>query len=482
MELRRQGLIAGLIWIMISGIEFFILSSIGYSEEALKAASLTAILNCFFQLFTLKVIKAPVLSFFSVFIVFLYLFHFGQAVTAAFFDHLAFSLPNYISHYMTNKNAAWRSLCVSLFSIGMIYSGGVLFGNPNHYTVKYDRKMRSEAAGYRSYQTCYYMGRALFIIGTPFQVYYDLRRLQAAMLGGYTGARSVESASGVFGVIASFMYVSIPLIYLTIESRKKRKIFLIAMLAYMCVTMLSGNRGHQVVNIVAVLLVVWFASDMKLSPWNVIKWCVIIFVGLVFLNLIFDIRKYGISYMFDHFAASLGAALENNIVVESLHNFGSTIFTPYLVISGYGTTYTPFFGETYLKSIVSVIPDVFHTFAAINNQAVFSRVLETAHAIGGSFIAELYYNFGSGYWIASFLFGAVYVRISDKIMSAVRSGHYRVVCLFLPFMSYSLWWVRDTVGGITRPVVWLLLVYYVIYRSPFISARSKKGPERPEIM
>ena len=135
--------------------------------------------------------------------------------------------------------------------------------------------------------------------------------------------------------------------------------------------------------------------------------------------------------------------------------------TPYLVIDGKGSA--SFLGETYIKSFVSVIPDLFHNLTNINNSAIFGRMIQTNHAIGGSFVGELIYNFGSLYWLFSLLFGMLYSWLSSKIYIATKVYDYRTICLFYPITSSFLWWVRDSVGSVTRSVIWLLLIYWIIH-------------------
>ena len=458
MLVKKNNFYSAFIWFFIAIIQYVIFNALTYSEDSLKILAIVVIINCLAQIVTLKMMNYPLISFFCAFIVFLYVFHFGQVITAAYFPTSYFDVGNYITHYMTNRALAWQSLCVCLLSINLIYCGGL---------IKSEYDCEKNVCCYeddRSYLTCYRMGRFLFAIGLPFRLFIDIRQLAAALVGGYSAANALQSFSGVFGAIAGFWYISIPLIYLTMENGKKKKIFLIACLSYICLTMLTGNRGHQMVNIVAILIIVRHASSRSFRIREVIKWGIVGFVALIALDLVFEMRQYGINYFFQNFSVVLSDSLKNNVIIETLHNFGSTVFTPYLVLEGYGTKYNTFWGETYIKSFVSVIPDVTGAFRSINNSAIFARVLDTNHAIGGSFIGELYYNFGPLYGVFSLIFGVIFGEISAILYRAVKENDLYQVCKYLPFASLSLWWVRDSVGGVTRSVVWLTLLL-LLFRS-----------------
>ncbi len=472
MKIRFNSFVASSMWMIICLLEILVLKNMTFSEYSLRIITIIAIVNCILQIITIRITGNRLFSFFTAFIIFLYLFHFGEAITGSFYSDINFDFPNYILHYMTDKTIAWETLICSLAFICVTFSGGILFYTSCANTPKFVDKEEIDDEQVLEYRICKYMGYLLFAISTPLKLYFDIKQLLAAASGGYYAARNVESFSGVFSCIANFWYVSIPLIYLTIKSKKIRKIFVSLLIGYICLTMLTGNRGRQVVNLIAIFLVIHHSSEKKLNVGKIIKWCFIVFIALVFLNLVFDIRKYNLSYFLANFGQFVEEALEKNVLVETCHNFGSSIFTPYLVIEGYGTDYTPFFGETYLKSFVSVVPDFLHAFKDINNQAIFSRVLNTKHLIGGSFIAEAYYNFGKLCYAFAFLFGVIYLKISNALYIAVKRRNLGKVCILYPFLAYSLWWVRDTVGGVTRPIVWLLIIYILISHAPEV--RRKK--------
>lgn len=106
---------------------------------------------------------------------------------------------------------------------------------------------------------------------------------------------------------------------------------------------------------------------------KVIIYILLGFLGLLALDLVFDMRGVGVSDFFSNLGYYIGKALQNNIILETIGSFGETIFTPYLVLCDYGVKFSPWFGECFVKSIVSIVPDLFGWFTDINNQAIFQK-------------------------------------------------------------------------------------------------------------
>ena len=462
-----RNLFATAIWAIISITDYFIIKIISQSEAALYHYSLLTIINLIIQLIIIKKCKIKLFSFFPIFIVLLYLFHFGQLYTHTLFQDVVFSQVNYIERYMPDYTCTLRTIQVCIISINMIFLGGLLASS--------FIKKESMVAKIEKSNTCYYFARILFCISFPLKLYIDYKQMTNALTLGYHGAIETQMISGVIGAIASFWYISIPLVYITSKKKSTKKTLLIFAYIYILMTMFTGNRGHQIVNLLGITIIIRYQIKTKMKVKHIILYSIAAFIGLIFIDLIFKNRGYGIIYIVSNFPTLFIASLKNNIVLETINNFGSTILTPYLVISGKGTKFNPFFGETYLKSFVSIVPDAFGAFKNINNDAIFSRNLHTSHNIGGSIIAEFYYNFGAMYPYISVLFGIIYYKVSDKIIKSMNNKNYDAICLYLPFAICTLWWVRDTIGGVIRPVAWLMIIYMATYT---ITKQVKKEEEQ----
>ena len=443
-------------WLIVAIIENSFLMLLSYNDDDLYLLAILVALNFSAQTFTLYGFKIRLVSFFYAFLAFLYVFHFGQLMTYSLFNETEFDYSNYITAYVERPEIMWKALRVSLFVMNGIFIGGLLaFRKKTIIFTNEKIEAKSNWSVIKSY------GLTLLLISFPFRIYLDVMNFFVSSALGYGATDKVSIGSGVFSAVANFWYLAILLYYFAVKDKYKQY-YCIICVVYMFLTMLSGHRGHQIISIVSLAIVYIIDNNVKFNLKRTTLGLLLSLVILSFLDIIFAIRGSGFDYLYNHFQDVINESTKNNIILETLNDFGGTIYTPYLVIDGYGRVFSPFFGECFLKSFVQIIPDIGGTFKEINISSIYPKMLNTNHMIGGSFVGEMYYNFGEFYWLFPFFFGSVMGKFSQKIELAIMNKRYNQICLYLPFLSYSLWWVRDAVGNFTRPVVWLLLIYYVV--------------------
>lgn len=452
MTYTKKGFFSSIIWVLISLLEYAFLSQLSYSHENLYSFAVLVCANLLAQTYTLYKNGISVVSFYYAFILFLYIFHYGQLITFSFFYDVEFDFLNYIESYVSQPYAMWKALLVSLMVINMVVVGGLVVDKSNS-------SCSNHVAS--SLRICKKYSVLLFIVSTPFRLALDIMNFLAASSGGYGATDYVSIGGGIFSAFAGFWYVAVPIYYLCLKSKKDKNVFCIIILIYMAFTMLCGHRGHQFVSLISLFIVYIIDNRIKINICRLFLLFILSFVVLSFLDIIFAIRTYGIDYLLSHMSEVIKDSLEKNVYIETLNDFGGTIFTPYLVIEGYGIYYQPFWGECMIKSFMQVIPDFAGWFKELNTSSIYPKMLNSNHQIGGSFVGDMYYNFGNSYWIFPLLFGYYYSKLSLKTSQAIISKNLYQVCLFLPFLLYSLWWVRDCVGNFTRPVIWLyfLLIF-----------------------
>ena len=438
-------------WLLVIFLEICAFSSNMLSANSYVFFSIIIIFNLLAQLFTLKICGCRMCSFFTVFIVLFYVFHMGQVVMLGLFPNYEYEYVNYITTFMRNSTIAKDTIIVCIVCINAFFFGGIISTGK-----KKQLKSRREVLN-----NPFHSGKLMFILLFPFRFYADLVAVTVALSGNYSSTFDVSLiGGGVTSAFASIWYISLPLYYLEIKPKYKKKyIFLI--ICYLAFSMLSGARGHAVIGLLGLMIVVVLEKN-KLPIKKVLFYILLSLLLLLALDLVFDMRGVGVFAFFSNIGYYITKTLQNNIILETIGSFGETIFTPYLVLNGYGTQFSPWFGECFVKSIVSIVPDLFGWFSDINDQAIFQKMLRSSHAIGGSFAGDMYYNFGSLYWLGSAIIGFVYARYSLKVSFAIKNADYKCVYKCIPFLCLSLWWIRDSIGNMTRNLVWALLILYVI--------------------
>lgn len=421
------------------------------SNDNLTEFSIMLTINFVLQMVTLYIKKVPLFSFFPVFIIFYYVFHFGQVFLIGLFPKYEMDYLNYVESYMTNNIYFRQTLILCLVCINMFFVGGMMM--KYRAPIEYSDSVIVNAKN---------IGRILFFLLFPLRLLFDGILIAASAVGGYMAAHAALNAiPGVFSALASMWYASVPLYYLELKTSKGKKQFLVVIILYLLASMISGMRGLQMVCIVCLIILV-LTEQRQLKAKQLVLYGFIAVIGMYLIDILYDLRNMGLKDFLKDYTTTVEGTGKSNIILETLGTFGETVYTPYLVVEGYNSSFHPFFGECFIKSFVTIVPDVTGVFKDINNEAYFARMLGTQNAIGGSFAGEMYYNFGTLYWLASLLIGMLFFYVSNKITIEIKKGNYYLLLLLIPFAFLFVWWVRDTVGDFTRKMVWLTIIIFFI--------------------
>ena len=439
-------LLVGLIAVIL---ELFYFLHYRVFEDNYLSLSIIICLNLLLNVCSLVACKHKAFSFLICFVTFYYLFHFGEVIMQGFFPWYKYEYLSYLNVYMTNPDDASQTLKLSLICINMFVLGALCFGEKRTYVVK-----ASDLCGVR-------FGKTMFYCLLPFRLFYDARIMYYALNGNYASTFNISfTGEGIISSLASICTIAAMIYYLE-TSNKNDKYILIISVAYLLFNMLSGGRGHSLVAIISFLIVFFAKKKPKITIKKALIFIVLVYFLLVFVDLIYDLREVGFRAFINDLGAYLISAFKNNILFETIGSFGETIFTPYLVVQGYGKTLNPFFGEGFIKSLASIVPDAFSFLSRINKEAVFTKMLNSDFALGGSFAGDLYYNFGSLYWLFAFIIGYFYSKFSYRFNFYVTTKQIGKSYKYLAFLGLSMWWIRDSVGGITRDIVWCLLLIFI---------------------
>lgn len=443
-----KNIIFAIFLIFISLLEFLLIDWKSLSIGNLNFISWIIIINLVLQALCWKAVNKDYISFFFAFVVFYYVFHFGQVVITGLMPNYPLEYLNYVTTYMNDENLG-ITIEICVFCINSFFIGGLIF------KYKINKKHLCE-------KRC--IGSKLFWILFPIKLCLDLVQIAIAMYLGYNGVNLImRRVPGIISCLANMWYATIPIYYLSLLQKNKNKKahkLVIWTVVYMCITMLTGNRGHQMVAIISLMIVV-LLTQKRHTTADLLKYGLYGLGGLFFIDIIYAFRETSISEFFSNMGTFTKTADESNIFIETIGTFGETIFTPYLVLEKFQSSNHPFFGEAFIKSIVGIIPDATGIFKKINDDAIFTRRLGTKYLIGGSFAAEMYYNFKELYPIFSCMIGMIFSMISERVNKMIRLKYYTEVTFGVAVCGLFIWWVRDSVGNLTRQVVWMyLLIYY----------------------
>lgn len=390
-------------------------------------------------------------SMFYFFVSFFYVFHFGQVLLKGLIPDYEYDYLNYLdSGWMLSFEYTKQSVILSMVVVNLFVVGGLLVNK--NLQPKSDEKYSILVWKY------------IFYLFLPVRLLYDAIQTYVGISMGYLAAiNSTRFIPGVFSALGNIWYAVAPIYLLYMEKASDRKKFLFIMVLYLCVTMLSGNRGHQIVCLVT-LFYAYLSRTKALSTKTIFKYGLLSIIGLFLVDIIYELRHVGLNQFMSDSSNVINSVFKKNIILETVGTFGETIYTPYLVVEGYGKDFHPFFGESFIKSIASIVPDVSGSLKEINNEALFTNQLDTESNIGGSFAGEMYYSFGKWYPLMSAIIGFLYASLSVRVNNALKNNKIKTIGTEMAVLSLSLWWVRDCAGNMTRSIVWVAILVFFLNR------------------
>ena len=164
---------------------------------------------------------------------------------------------------------------------------------------------------------------------------------------------------------------------------------------------------------------------------------------------------------------------------------GDTGYTAQAVLNEWLPQNEPTYGDAYYKGVFAVIPNLIPSvidFGKITEQSSCairlqkSGVLdENYQNIGGSFLGEIFMNFGvtSGIFVC-FLWGLFFGSIGRRSVIAIHNDDLYNLIFYISVMLASIYWVRSYFGGGIREVVWDGLLGYYIVRK-YISHKIRRN-------
>ncbi|MDP0507264.1 MAG: O-antigen polymerase [Fusobacterium sp. JB019] len=439
---------------------FFVISQINLQifNSWICSISWIIVFNLLVNLYFIKKLKISFFSMINFFLIFLYLFHFGQILLMGLIPAYKFSNFNYIKIMNVEILKKTVFICIQFINFFLL---GIILLKKEIIIKKNISKQYDNLEKINKLNLLKKVGWTFIIISFPIQIYIDSSNLVSAFLGGYRSTFS-SKLPGLIGAIGYFLFTGVGILIIAYKNKKRKsKTIFFGTILYLLGTMLTGNRGHQVVTII-VLIYLYVKLNMNINIKFCYRMLIIAFLGMVFINVIYDMRGHGINYFFNNMNILIVEQIKSNPFLELIESFGETIYTPYLVVQKIDKIIQPTYGKTYIYSLVSILPNIGGAFTNINNSAAFQKMLNVP-VIGGSFLGEVFYNFKYIGFFVMIILGGILGRISEKLEISFIKKNYINIIYIIPVFINTLWWVRDSFSYIVRPIIWQwILMYFLI--------------------
>lgn len=439
---------ASILLLCVFGISEFELS------EWIRYCSLLLLLTFIFQMVMLKKSSVNLLSLSVIFLIFSYIFHFSHV----FLVSIGFNFVGYTERWLGintyGTETFKRAVELSIFSTYFVYIG-ILMANLNVFKSK--RYIQNKEIKVNSEKLYLFLGVIFLVLSIPVDfIYIFLGQIRAMLSSGYLAVHEYE----VNYIAKLVSYLLMPGVFLIITSKQinnnKRKIILIMFIIYKLLSMLTGLRAYNLISILLILLLYYInVKKLKVRFRYVLLFIILSIPISALLITIRNIRADGINFSL---LFSEIFNISNNIYLNLMAEFGMTIN---LVSVVYQSMTAPSGGLQFFSGIVSIIPGISMIFNDINWDSMAIATAFDVWHMGGSYIADFYFDFG--YWgiLGCGFYGYIIHKINNYIDNKISIKRYDKVALLIPIVVEVLFTVRSTASKLPRMAVWYVVIYLV---------------------
>ena len=233
--------------------------------------------------------------------------------------------------------------------------------------------------------------------------------------------------------------------------------------------MLTGNRLFAVGAICVLFYCYKMLTKKTLLRQAIITLVIMYFVAGI-VTSISHLRLNSVltlsSILSDSFSNS------NQTFLYILEEFGGTFKTPLMVMQQV-PSYTDYsYGLTYIKSLITIIPNFNDSIRSIYQQSIYLFSLRGTAAMGGSYIGEMYFNFGYFSFVLAIPIGAVIGKLTDKADQLIMNRKYIEFSYYIMIVFGLYMWVRGYFTELIRGPIWAALLIYIV-NSIIVSLKEK---------
>lgn len=439
-------------------------SSIDYfSEDSLRKFSFVlcwcGVIQIMCHTYTWKKLTKGWFSIQTIFLIFCFLFNYGQCLLWAFNIHSSTEIGASLLYYKFNITSL--VLCkAQLITLAIIYSLHIgmmiAYGKKNgHKLVK--RKKNVERC---SEQNIDIGCKLLFCAITPISFYCSIKNLILARAAGYWAiyyGNTAYSTNSILVLISMMFFTSV--MGILIFCNKGALIKKMALLSFVVLSLIqfaSGDRGfvYQVC-----ILIFWYMQrkKIKIPKTKLIFFLIISYIGIGLLSAVKEIR--GGHVTLSALVTVLGSA-EKLPISSALLEMGGSM-SPLVAIVAYGGNPYPY-GNTFIFTLPGMITEHLITIFEIPYESLanwFSfEFLNLNSGAAFSIVAEIYMNFGIyGGLIFALVLGMILGKIF-RIDYSTPTSELFSISTAAALISIS----RNTFQTGMKNFFWGVIVYYLM--------------------
>lgn len=462
--------------LMLKTLYFFvaimcILTSYMYhnKENVFFVLGVCCLIELFIYLYVNKRIMGSLLNYSAIFIIVLFVFHFGQVMLLAFFEDIIIKYQmRIVLSYFSELDALSAMRIINIAFVGMSF--GTLKKN------KLSRQNNIVGSLSTHNDVAVHKWAGLIICTTfPIKLFVDVMLLYRSFtLGFTTSSHWLQSFPNFIRSIGNISMVGFALLVLSQrQDQKKQLVTYCSIVGYLLILMLSGWRSENVAYLVVITFIYIRSRQKKIRISRIVAYGLLLYLLLGVLYTVVSVR-FSVDRSFSAYLDAFEKVLvgDKNVILESLREYGNTGYTAICVLKLWLNNYSPSYGKSYLLGVTAVLPNIMGLPGKLTTASTFAldlqnkgMVISSYRNIGGSILGEFFFNFGIvGGIIFAYLIGCLIGLVNRQVEKYIHSSDILVVVYYIPIMFGSLYWIRDAFSGGIRDVIWGMMFCFIMKR------------------
>ena len=408
-------------------------------------------------------ISKNVFNYNIIFIIFVYLFTFGQIVLYSVgVPTKLLSVFRLSSLTDINWASEFALFCFLFFQIGTLLPYLKVIKN-NEKEQKVDKVNNSGVLA-----SIRIVAILLFLISAVPYIIWLIERLSISINYGYGAIYEQESGSNIIGYIVKLFIPSVFMLLYSVENKRTKWFLKGLLLLIVVLNLIVGSRGGAL-TIVTILIVYNYTFEKKINKKSFLKIIAVILAAMIIIPTIASFRGTA-SKDAQGFSDAINTAFadpENSFMVKTISELGYSIhpiiLTKQLVPSVEGYHY----GESYISDFLMIIPSFLmggYSFAPKAALDIWLQdSLNMSYGPGYSLFAETYYNFGEVFGILfSLVLGYFFALLFDMDR---RFSNNKIIPIFtLIFLYNSAIIIRFPMHATIRNLVYMYAIPYLLIK------------------
>lgn len=449
---------------------------------AIKANCIVAVFVYFWLIICCSRISSRSINIYSLFLLFSFLFYFGQHFVILMGRAEVLSEEYYrsiLDYRIPNSSRIGAGYFVLV--VMLIVNIGVLVKHKVPRNTVTNSVYDLAGLNYCSEK----VAKTIFIIVLiPTFIKYAFDAVHTQTLGYTESLEASAEAGGIMKLCYFLSYYFLPSLYILLISyaKKKRKILLFAIYGvFACVYLCTGSRFRIFESLIAILLI----YDLRIKEFrkrDLIK----LFFGGVLILITFSIvreSREAIIVSGGDLISAIGVIwdglLEEGLFTSALIEMGST-FQVVDVVYNYCPTIVPFSnGESLIGAIMIALPSFLRfgfDLDSVNVSRIFSPLYVTDIDIGmgSSFISEGFYNFGYVSLLYFFIIGCFIGKLLSSSAKYEKSGDNFHLFRYVYVSSLICFCIRTDLVSFLRYYLYYVLFIEIVIKLLYLSSSRKR--------